>query len=397
MEKLVQFGAGAIGRSFIGQLFARGGYEVVFVDVSRPIIEALNERRSYRVEIRDDPPGELLVQNVRAVDGNDREAVVRELSTARIAGTAVGANALRFIYPALAAGLLERRRLGVGPLDIILCENLHHAAAITREGLRAELPPQFPLDEYAGLVETSIGKMVPLMPESMRSQDPLLVCGEAYNTLIVDARAFKNPIPEIPGLAPRANMSAYVDRKLYIHNLGHAAVAYEAARRHPAITTIDRAVREADVRELAETAMRESAAALAKAYPEEFTMEDLENHIQDLLHRFANPALGDTVFRVGRDVRRKLGRHDRIIGAMLTDLAQGVEPTATAEVAAAALEFRTPGENGELDPSDHAFITEDSPKGLEHVLSHISGLDRAQPLDRKAWDLIQGAIGRGAL
>jgi len=32
MKYFVQFGAGNIGRSFIGQLFSRAGYEVIFIE-----------------------------------------------------------------------------------------------------------------------------------------------------------------------------------------------------------------------------------------------------------------------------------------------------------------------------------------------------------------------------
>ena len=53
-KKLVLFGAGKIGQSFIGQLFSRGGYEVVFVDVCKPIIDELNRRRTYNVVIKND-------------------------------------------------------------------------------------------------------------------------------------------------------------------------------------------------------------------------------------------------------------------------------------------------------------------------------------------------------
>src|SRR5579872_2267398 len=108
MEKLVQFGAGNIGRSFIGQLFATGGYEVVFVDVDERLVAALNDRGCYRVEVADDPLDEILVQNVRAVNGNDSTEVVEELVSARIAATAVGANALKYLYPSLARGIVER-------------------------------------------------------------------------------------------------------------------------------------------------------------------------------------------------------------------------------------------------------------------------------------------------
>ena len=391
MQKLVQFGAGNIGRSFIGQLFSRAGWEVVFIDVDARIIGALNDRRSYRIEVADTPPGEILVTNVRALNSADANAVVQELCEAQMAGTAVGANVLPYLYPVLAAGLVEREKLGQPPLDIILCENLQGAAAIVEMGIRRHLPPDFPFESVVGLVETSIGKMVPLMPKSLRDLDPLLVRAEAYNTLIVDALAFKSAIPEVPGLAPRANMRAYVDRKLYIHNLGHAAAAYEAHVLHPDVKTIAEAVQIDAVREIACSAMREAARALEVAYPGEFSASDLEEHIQDLLRRFANPALGDTVFRVGRDVRRKLARTDRIIGAMLLDLSFGVEPEAAARVARAAMQFAAVDENGELDPSDRAFRIEDLEQGFEYVLRKVCGLDSANRLDQQAMQLILAA------
>ena len=156
--KLVQFGAGNIGRSFIGQLFSRAGYEVAFVDVMPEMVALLNERRRYRVEVKDERPETIWVENVRAVDGRDRERVVAELTTADIAGTAVGPAALPHLFPVIADAVRARQERGAPPLDIILCENLRSAADTVRAGVARLLPADFPLDESLGLVETSIGK-----------------------------------------------------------------------------------------------------------------------------------------------------------------------------------------------------------------------------------------------
>jgi len=43
-----------------------------------------------------------------------------------------------------------------------------------------------------------------------------------------------------------------------------------------------------------------------KKYPEEFSAKDLVDHIDDLLYRFQNKVLGDTIFMVGCDLMRKL-------------------------------------------------------------------------------------------
>ena len=79
-KKIVIFGAGKIGRSFIGQLFSRSGYEVVFIDKDCPLIDALNKQRSYKVFICDKHPETLIIENVRGVYADDLSVVTREIA-----------------------------------------------------------------------------------------------------------------------------------------------------------------------------------------------------------------------------------------------------------------------------------------------------------------------------
>lgn len=226
-KKIVIFGAGKIGRSFIGQLFSRGGYEVVFVDVFNPVVDALNEKRSYKVVIKGEKDEILIIRNVRAILASETEKVTGELATADISAVSTGQPGLPLVLQLLAAGLLKRQQLfGEKPLDIIIAENLRDAANYFETELEKILPQGFPLNKLVGLVETSIGKMVPIMLKKDMEADILQVFAEQYNTLILDKKAFKNSIPKVEGLAPKENMKAWVDRKLFIHNLGHAATAY---------------------------------------------------------------------------------------------------------------------------------------------------------------------------
>jgi mannitol-1-phosphate 5-dehydrogenase len=372
--KIVVFGAGNIGRSFVGQLFARAGYRVVFVDVDQALVGALNHEGRYRVEIRDRKPETIWVDGVSAIDGRDTDAVAKELTTADIAATAVGPSALPNIYPAIAAGLLLRQEAGAAPLDIIICENLRNAAEAFASGLRALLPRNFPLAQSVGLIETSIGKMVPIMPEEVRRQDPLLLYAEAYNTLILDAKAFRNPIPDVPGLDPKQNMAAYVDRKAFIHNCGHAACAYLGYLANRAWVYTWEAVSEQSVQETTRRAMWESARALIRRYPDEFTEANQRDHIEDLLSRFGNEALGDTIYRVGRDLPRKLSREDRMIGALLMDAGEGVPAPFTTLATAAGFLFRAADEHGEMLPADARFSQDLASKGIEWALAEVCGL-----------------------
>ncbi len=383
---LVQFGAGNIGRSFVGQLFARAGWEVVFVDVNLRVVEALNRERRYRVVIkRNEQPDEtLLVEGVRAIDGRERAEVAAAIAEASLLATSVGKAALSAVYPAIAAGLLERRRRrGAAPLDVIIAENVRGAASAFREGIAALLPDDYPFARLVGLVETSIGKMVPIMTAEDLAIDPLWVFAEEYNTLILDRAAFRAPVPEVAGLHPVANIAAYVDRKLFVHNLGHAATAYLGFAFNPGFTYIWQPL---EVRELfarIELAMRQAALALNREYPDDLSMGDLESHIADLLKRFRNRALGDTIHRVGRDVYRKLDREDRLVGAMLLAARHDLPFDAIASALRAALSFRAPDEGGALFPADREFAERSEPLGVAGVLREVCRLDPESPLDAR--------------
>jgi len=393
MKKIVIFGAGNIGRSFVGQLFSRSGYEVVFVDVDDRIVNALNERRRYRIEVRDIRPETIWVKNVRAVNGKDVEKVADEIATAEVMATAVGPGNLQYIYGNIAKGLLKRLELDKGPVDIIICENIRDAAEIFREGLSKHLPESYPFDSTVGLVETSIGKMVPIMTEEQRRKDPLLIFAEAYNILIVDKKGFKREVPDVAGLEAKENIPADVDLKLFIHNMGHAATAYLGYVTNPQMKYIWEAISEDHIRKAVEGAMWESGKALIAEYPQEFNEENMKTRIDDLIRRFGNRALGDTVYRVGRDVTRKLSRNDRMIGALLLEQKHNIPAPCTTIGTAAAMLFRGRDEDGSLYEKDQVFAEEIHPRGIDYLLKEICGLDPNEDRTtinniKKAYDFI---------
>jgi len=310
MKHAVIYGAGNIGRGFAGQLLSRAGYEICFIDIDPVLVDTLNLRKEYPVRILlDEGFREELVRPVRAVNGRDISAVCEAISQADIIATAVGANAIPAIAPPIAEGLARR---GGRSLDIILCENMPEAAKTLRALVGFE--------ESAGLVEAAVGRMVPVQTEEMRDGDPLRVCVEEFAELPVDREAFRGDIPAIEGLQPVAPFSFYLERKLFVHNMGHAIAAYAGYHNH--YTYIWEAVEDCDIRALTHGAMRESGNALCRKYSYDF--HDMDGYIFDLLRRFGNRQLGDTIARVGRDLPRKLGERERLRGAARLCGEQGV-------------------------------------------------------------------------
>jgi mannitol-1-phosphate 5-dehydrogenase len=373
-KKLVLFGAGKIGRSFIAQLFSCSAYSVVFVDVLKPLVDALNERKSYDLVIKGETNRIIKIENVRAILASETGKVIEELASADICAVSIGQQGLPLIFPLLAEGLQKRQQLFNGaPLDIIIAENMRNAANYFETELKKLLPESFSIQQKVGLVETSIGKMVPIMPKKIAEEDILLVYAEPYNTLIVDKRAFKNPIPEIEGLAPKNNMKAWVDCKLFIHNLGHAATAYLGYNYNPSFIFLYEALAVPEIYDEVKETMFQSAKLLLAKYPNEFTFEWLSAHIDDLLYRFQNKALGDTIFRVGCDLPRKLSSNDRLAGAINLAIELNLPFHKILHVLKTACLFRASDENGIMFPADIEFVSLFESGGITAVLKQICG------------------------
>ncbi len=374
MHKLyVHFGAGNIGRSLAGALFSQAGYDVLFVDAAPDLVRALHERRRYRVVVKDVPqpgvPDAYWVEGVDAISALDAEAVAAAVARADVIGTAVGAQVLPRVLRSVAGGLTRRET----PVSFLFCENLHGAAALARRELTTALPPGFPLAERVGLVETSIGKMVPLMPAEARARDPLEVWCEAYNVIIADRAGFVGPIPDVPGLELKGSFAAYVDRKLYVHNLGHATCACHGFLRGH--TLIAEAMADPVVAAETRAVMEATAQALMNRYSGEFTAAGQHAHVEDLLRRFGNRALGDTVFRVGRDLPRKLAPDDRFIGGLRLVAEAGGDLQPLYRAVAAALQFRATDASGQPFDADTFFHDRVAREGAAAVLTAYCGLD----------------------
>ena len=182
--KAVMYGAGNIGRGFIGMLFSASGYEVTFIDVAEKLIDALNREKTYPVRIVSNEGFEDIdVERICSVNGNNTEAAAQAIAEADIMATAVGVNILKYIVPNLAAGIRRRIQAGGSPLNIIICENLIDADKLLAKLIRAELsePEQDWFDKNIGLVEASIGRMVPVQTEEMKAGNPLRICAEKYD------------------------------------------------------------------------------------------------------------------------------------------------------------------------------------------------------------------------
>lgn len=315
----VVFGAGSVGRGFIGQLLCEAGWQVIFVDLDEDLVSRLNQDGGYtHVTVSRDGEFRTRIAPVVAISARDQLGINDAVFEADLVVSCVGAGALGGVVASLAPGLLDRILAERPPLNILLAENFNQVAHFFGDLVAQRLPEIAPavLSGSIGLVETSIGRMIPQVAPSLRAEDPTIVLAEPYRVLPFDNAAWLGQPAKIPGLIadPEVDFDFYVERKLQVHNLGHLLCGLLA----PGIGTdlIAQAISHPVISAITRSAMVESATALAVKYGA--SRSDLIVHVDDLLDRFNNPALGDTAARVTRDLGRKMAPNDRMLGALRT-------------------------------------------------------------------------------
>ncbi|MGD8118295.1 mannitol-1-phosphate 5-dehydrogenase [Vibrio sp. TRT 29B02] len=335
MKNAVHFGAGNIGRGFIGKLLADADVEVTFADVDVPLVDQLSHKQEYKVKVVGTECKIDTVTHVTAVNSASEEVIDRIVKTDLVT-TAVGPNVLDIIAKTIAAGITKRFAVNNDkPLNIIACENMirgtTHLKGQVYKHLDASLHST--ADELVGFVDSAVDRIVP--PAEAANDDPLEVTVESFSEWIVDEQQFKGEIPDISGMEKTDNLMAFVERKLFTLNTGHCVTAYLGCLKGH--RTIREAIEDPEIYADVKQAMRESGEVLIRRYG--FAPDMHNAYIEKILSRFANPYLVDEVDRVGRQPLRKLGANDRLVKPLLGTIEYGTENKTLLKGIAAALKY----------------------------------------------------------
>ena len=364
--KAIQIGAGNIGRGFIGELLAHSGFEVTFVDANNTVVELINELKNYTVHVLDNEKRDEKVENVSALNISD-EKLMNAILEADIMTTAVGVNILSKIAETLAKGIKNRLAKGVEKnLNIIACENAVGASEVLKEEIFKYLTEEEKetVDKYVGFPNSSVDRIVP--PVSEKMENPLDVVVENYYEWNVDRNGFRGEIPEISGMNLTGNLIAYVERKLFTLNTGHAITAYLGNLK--GYKTIEESINDNDIYEVVYHAMVESGDGLVMKY--DFDRDAHLKYIDKIIARFKNPYLQDDIKRVGREPIRKLSKGDRLVKPLLNSMSYGISTENLLLGVGAVLYYNNPEDPQSLKLQE--LIKEKGIKGAVQEVSEIS-------------------------
>ncbi|MBS4179073.1 mannitol-1-phosphate 5-dehydrogenase [Lederbergia citrea] len=362
MKQAVHFGAGNIGRGFIGALFSQSGYHVTFIDIADQIIQQLNEEKQYQVILATDQQETMTIDNVSGLNNMTQEKeVIDSIQQATYLTTAIGPNILPRIAPLIAKGITNRIKANEEKLYIIACENQISATDLLKGYILEHLDEdtKADLDAKVYFFNSAVDRIVPIQ----NNQGSLDVLVEPYHEWVVET---SESIPPIEGMKIVSDLAPFIERKLFTVNTGHAVIAYLGFLEGKA--TIDEALADEKVEAQVHATLTETGDYLIKQYG--LDRDEHNQYINKILDRFKNSYLNDAVTRVGRSPLRKLGPDDRLVRPAVEANKAGLSYTNLAKAIASALlfDFKEDEEAVKLQ----AMIKEHS---VPHVLKEVSGLD----------------------
>jgi len=374
--KAVHFGAGNIGRGFVGLLLHEGGYDLVFSDVAAPLVDAINAVDSYTVHEVGDGGTDKVVTGFRAVNSaTDPDVLVEEIATANVVTTAVGPTILRFVAPPIVAGLALRDPSSP-PLQIMACENAINATDLLRDEIKAQAGDAWDaLEGRAVFANTAVDRIVPAQPAGAGVD----VTVEPFFEWAIERPPFGDEPPVIPGAHFVDDLAPYIERKLFTVNTGHATTAYFGAE--AGVEKISDALADEAIAGKVGAALEETSALLVAKHG--LDAAELAAYRATILRRFANPALPDTVGRVGRQPLRKLSRHERFVGPAAEAAERGLPVDALLAAMGAALRFDDADDEQSVELQQR-LRTETA----ADFTAAVTGLDAAHPLAARIEELV---------
>jgi mannitol-1-phosphate 5-dehydrogenase len=370
MKQTVHFGAGNIGRGFIGALFSESGYHVTFVDIAENIINKLNTEKKYKVLLATDEKETTTIENVSGLNNMKQEnEVIEAIKGATYLTTAIGPTILPRIAPLIAKGLVERLKSSDEKLYVIACENQISSTDILKKYILESLDEETKakVQNKVYFFNSAVDRIVPIQD----NQDSLDVLVEPYYEWVVET---SETIPAIEGMTIVPELAPFIERKLFTVNTGHAVIAYLGYLEGK--STIDQTLADQEIYNQVKRTLGETGAYLIKQYG--LNEEEHQKYITKIIERFKNSYLNDGVTRVGRSPLRKLGPDDRLVRPATEAKKAGLPFTNLAKAIAAALlfDFKEDEEAMKLQ----AMINE---SGVVAVLKEVCQLDEQMKLRRK--------------
>ncbi len=363
----VIFGAGKIARGFIGHLLYLSGISFSFVEKADALVDLINERREYTVNILGNSEENCVVKNAKAYKFADEKMISEAIADADAVFTAVGGKNLAEIVPFLVKGIEAKAKKG-GILNIVTCENWKLPANILRDGISAEISEEAKsyFEEKVGITEAVIMRSAIESDAELLKKDPLIVNVQNFWELPVDASRIKGALPEIKGLKLIPEFTGFLERKFYTYNAANGTTSFLGALF--GYEKIADAAHDERILKILDGVYMETARALSLKH--NFPLDEQLAFTLTSKRKLQDYTIVDFIERNARDPIRKLGPDDRLVGSARLVESFGIKPENLSVAIAAAIFYKSEGDEFAVELGR---IRRE--EGIDAVLSKVCKLD----------------------
>ena len=365
--RCVIFGAGKIARGFIGHLLYLNNIPFTFVEKADGLVDLINRRGAYTVNVLGAPEKNCVVQGARALRFDQKEEIAKAIAEADAVFNAVGGKNLGDIVPLLTAGIEAKAKVG-GTINFVTCENWKKPADILRDGIASTIS-----DEARAYFETSVGITEAVIMRSaiesdaeLLKQDPLIVNMQDFWELPVDASRLVGELPPIKELKLIPEFTGFLERKFYTYNAANGTVSFLGALL--GYEKIADAAHDEWILKILDGVYSETARALSAKHS--FPLEEQLAFTLTSKRKLQDYTIVDFIERNARDPLRKLGPDDRLVGSARLVESYGIVPENLATAIAAAIHYVSPGDEFAVELG--RMRRED---GIDAILENVCKLD----------------------
>lgn len=371
--KAVHFGAGNIGRGFIGYLLRKSGYDVTFVDISDKLVDDINRYKEYTVITLNTSANKEKIKNIKAVNLKDTVSLEKAVMDADLITTSLGFNNLNSTGCLLKEILKKRALANTRPLDIIACENALMATDVLKNAIFDGADSEFMdyLKDKVGFPNCAVDRIVPNI--DIKKELPIDAAVEDFYEWDIENNKVKIN-KNINGANYVENLAPYLERKIFLLNGAHATIAYLGYLKK--YKFIHEAIKDDFIQNIVLGFHSEAVKALSIKH--KLDINSLKNYSNKLINRFKNAYLKDEVTRVGRDPVRKLSANDRLITPLklCDELNINFENILYGIAGGYLFDYNKDERANEIQHSVKC-------KGIQNTISEISGLAVDDPLNTK--------------
>ena len=363
----VIFGAGKIARGFIAHLLSLSDIDFVFVEKADALVDLINEREQYTINILGAPEKNYVVKNAKALKFSQEKEITEAIAEADVVFDAVGGKNLQEIVPFYIKGIEKKAEKG-GYLNFVTCENWKEPARILKEGVEAGIAPEAReyLDNYVGFTESVIMRSGIEAPKELLKKDPLIVNVQNYWHLPVDAARVKGSLPDIKYMEHLTGFAGFLERKFYTYNAANGTTSFVGALL--GYKVLAEAAHDERILKILHGVYQETGKALSIKHG--ISLEEQMAFAKTSLNKLQDYTIVDSIERNARDPQRKLGKDDRLVGSARMVLSCGIRPENLCTAIACAVYYRNPE-----DSSAVALEKVVKEEGIDAVLEKICGIE----------------------